>query len=97
VLTEACRHDNIDGQAQKQYLARAPDRNPFGSGEHPAKFQDFDIFTKVCMLLYDNWAEGTGRRVAHDKSADCSSPAVHPVVNDTSGQASRKNGGATRH
>lgn len=28
-------------------MAKAPQRNPFGTEEEPAKFNEFDIFTKV--------------------------------------------------
>lgn len=46
------RNDIFDSQARKQYLDKAPDRNPFGDDEAPAKFEDFDVFTKVggCVL-----------------------------------------------
>lgn len=46
------RHDIFDSQARKQYLDKAPDRNPFGDDEIPLRFRDFDIFTKVCCLVY---------------------------------------------
>ncbi|KAF4445070.1 hypothetical protein F53441_10994 [Fusarium austroafricanum] len=39
-------HDIFDDQARKQFLNRSPNYNPFGSGETPLKFNDFDIFTK---------------------------------------------------
>jgi hypothetical protein len=41
------RVDGIDSQAQKQYLAHAPDSNPFGCDEITTKFQDLDVYTKV--------------------------------------------------
>lgn len=41
------RHEIFDGQARKQYLAKAPELNPFGDEETPLRFQDFDVFTKV--------------------------------------------------
>jgi hypothetical protein len=46
------RHDIFDSQARKQYLDKAPDRNPFGDDETPLPFRDFDVFTKVCCLAY---------------------------------------------
>jgi hypothetical protein len=32
-------------------VAKAPQRNPFGTEEEPAKFAEFDAFTKVRMIL----------------------------------------------
>jgi hypothetical protein len=37
----------FDEYTRRQYVAKAPERNPFGTEEEPAKFTDFDIFTKV--------------------------------------------------
>lgn len=37
----------FDEYTRRQYVAKAPDRNPFGVEEEPAKFADFDVFTKV--------------------------------------------------
>ena len=31
-------------------MAKAPQRNPFGVEEEPAKFTEFDVFTKVREL-----------------------------------------------
>ncbi|KIN01952.1 hypothetical protein OIDMADRAFT_103201 [Oidiodendron maius Zn] len=33
-----------------QYVAKAPGRNPFGTEEEPANFNEFDIFTKIRVL-----------------------------------------------
>lgn len=41
------RHEIFDDQARKQFTKKSPNYNPFGSGETPLKFNDFDIFTKV--------------------------------------------------
>lgn len=41
------RHEIFDDQARKQFTKRSPNYNPFGSGETPLKFNDFDIFTKA--------------------------------------------------
>lgn len=43
--------DLFDEYTRRQYVAKAPDRNPFGPDEQPARFQDFDITTKVRKLL----------------------------------------------
>lgn len=40
-------HELFDEYSRRQFLAKAPEKNPFGSEETPAKFVDFDVFTKV--------------------------------------------------
>ncbi|KAI1206424.1 uncharacterized protein F4807DRAFT_453393 [Annulohypoxylon truncatum] len=42
--------DLFDEYTRRQYVAKAPDRNPFGTAETPAKFDDFDVFTKLKVL-----------------------------------------------
>ncbi|KAI1476148.1 hypothetical protein F4774DRAFT_259325 [Daldinia eschscholtzii] len=42
--------DLFDEYTRRQYVAKAPDRNPFGTAETPAKFDDFDAFTKIKVL-----------------------------------------------
>lgn len=44
-------HDLFDEYTRRQYVAKAPDRNPFGTDETPAKFNDFDATLKVWLLL----------------------------------------------
>lgn len=39
--------DLFDEYTRRQYVAKAPQRNPFGVEEEPANFADFDVFTKV--------------------------------------------------
>ncbi|KAF4976938.1 hypothetical protein FZEAL_6473 [Fusarium zealandicum] len=39
-------HEIFDDQARKQFLGKSPSYNPFGDGETPIKFDDFDIFAK---------------------------------------------------
>ncbi|KAI8951018.1 hypothetical protein F4801DRAFT_546936 [Xylaria longipes] len=43
-------HDLFDEYTRRQYVAKAPDRNPFGTGELPAKFNDFDGVLKIRVL-----------------------------------------------
>ncbi|SLM38919.1 phd finger domain protein [Lasallia pustulata] len=43
--------DIFDEYTRRQYVAKAPGRNPFGSEEAPNKFADFDIFTKIRVLF----------------------------------------------
>ncbi|KAL7628228.1 hypothetical protein AAE478_002427 [Parahypoxylon ruwenzoriense] len=42
--------DLFDEYTRRQYVAKALDRNPFGTAETPAKFDDFDVFTKIKVL-----------------------------------------------
>ncbi|KIW01288.1 uncharacterized protein PV09_07328 [Verruconis gallopava] len=42
--------DLLDEYARRQYVAKAPKRNPFGEDDEPRKFADFDIFTKIRVL-----------------------------------------------
>jgi hypothetical protein len=37
----------FDEYTRRQYVAKAPERNPYGIEEEPAKFMEFDTFTKV--------------------------------------------------
>ena len=41
----------FDEYTRRQYLAKAPARNPFGVDEDPKKFVDFDVFTKLQVLF----------------------------------------------
>jgi hypothetical protein len=41
----------FDEYTRRQYIAKAPQRNPFGSEEEPAKFMDFDSFTKASAFI----------------------------------------------
>ncbi|TGO24208.1 hypothetical protein BPAE_0108g00010 [Botrytis paeoniae] len=40
----------FDEYTRRQYVAKAPERNPFGTEEEPAKFTEFDAFTKIRVL-----------------------------------------------
>ncbi|KAK6067597.1 PHD-finger domain-containing protein [Seiridium cupressi] len=40
----------FDEYTRRQYVAKKPSHNPFGTDEAPAKFHDFDIFTKLKVL-----------------------------------------------
>ncbi|KAL8667454.1 MAG: hypothetical protein Q9202_000670 [Teloschistes flavicans] len=40
----------FDEYTRRQYVAKAPERNPFGIDETPKKFDDFDVFTKLSVL-----------------------------------------------
>ncbi|KAH7160113.1 hypothetical protein B0J13DRAFT_121428 [Dactylonectria estremocensis] len=43
-------YEIFDDQARKQFLAKAPSDNPFGDGDVPAKFSEFDVPTKIRVL-----------------------------------------------
>lgn len=47
----ASRHELFDEYTKRQYLAKAPDKNPFGADEEPRRFADFDVFIKVCVAI----------------------------------------------
>jgi len=42
------RPEIFDEYTRRQYISKAPERNPFGVEEKPNSFKDFDVFTKVC-------------------------------------------------
>lgn len=42
--------DIFDEYTRRQYLAKAPERNPFGEEEEAFKFSEFDIFAKLKVL-----------------------------------------------
>lgn len=44
----------FDEYTRRQYLARAPEKNPFGTEETAAKFADLHVLTKV--LFTGNFA-----------------------------------------
>ena len=41
----------FDEYTRRQYVAKAPARNPFGTDEVPVDFKELDIFTKVRGVL----------------------------------------------
>ncbi|KAH6678388.1 hypothetical protein B0J14DRAFT_321330 [Halenospora varia] len=54
----------FDEYTRRQYVAKAPDRNPFGVEEEPAKFGDFDTFTKIRVLQQlTQWTMGNPDRI----------------------------------
>lgn len=44
------RPDLLDEYTRRQYVAKAPKRNPFGEEDEPRKFAEFDVFTKIRVL-----------------------------------------------
>ncbi|EFR01615.1 hypothetical protein MGYG_04618 [Nannizzia gypsea CBS 118893] len=43
-------YDNFEEYTRRQYLAKAPLRNPFGDDEVPLKFHQLDIFQRIRVL-----------------------------------------------
>ena len=43
--------DIFDEYTRRQYVAKAPFRNPYGTEETPKQFADFDVFTKLRVLF----------------------------------------------
>ncbi|KAH6636728.1 hypothetical protein F5144DRAFT_568485 [Chaetomium tenue] len=43
-------HELFDEYTRRQFLSKAPEKNPFGSAELPTKFAHFDVFTKIRVL-----------------------------------------------
>ncbi|KAF2088854.1 hypothetical protein K490DRAFT_38659 [Saccharata proteae CBS 121410] len=54
----------FDEYTRRQFVAKAPQRNPFGTEEAPAKFNNFDIFTKLRVLWQlSTWTLGNADRI----------------------------------
>ena len=54
----------FDEYTRRQYVAKAPLRNPYGEEEDPAKFNDFDVFTKIRVLhQLSTWTLGNAERI----------------------------------
>lgn len=45
------RPEIFDEYTRRQYVAKAPQRNPFGEDEEPKKFAEFDVFIKLKVLF----------------------------------------------
>ncbi|KAL2199710.1 hypothetical protein P885DRAFT_29579 [Corynascus similis CBS 632.67] len=43
-------HELFDEYTRRQFLSKAPEKNPLGTAEEPAKFAQFDVFTKIRVL-----------------------------------------------
>lgn len=56
--------DIFDEYTRRQYLAKAPQRNPFGDEEEPKRFVDFDVFQKIKVLQQLSvWTLGNAERI----------------------------------
>ena len=58
------RPEIFDEYTRRQYLAKAPQRNPYGDDEEPTKFNDLDIYTRVKVLQQLSvWTLGNAERI----------------------------------
>ncbi|KAI7498655.1 hypothetical protein KC357_g139 [Hortaea werneckii] len=54
----------FDEYTRRQYIAKAPARNPFGEDEEPVKFNDLDIYTRIKVLQQlSTWTFGNVDRM----------------------------------
>ena len=65
----------FDEYTRRQYVAKAPNHNPFGTEEEPNKFNNFDVFTKLRVLFQlSQWtlinAERMRERMPEAKDTD---------------------------
>ncbi|KAK1598079.1 PHD-finger domain-containing protein [Colletotrichum navitas] len=77
-------HELFDEYTRRQYLARAPEKNPFGTGETAAKFADFDVLTKIQILQQmTQWIMGRPERIREkmeeQKDTDQASWRIEPI------------------
>ncbi|OHE91753.1 PHD-finger domain-containing protein, partial [Colletotrichum orchidophilum] len=77
-------HQLFDEYTRRQYLARAPEKNPFGTQEIAAKFTDFNVLTKVQILQQmTQWIMARPERVREkmeeQKDIDQASWRIEPI------------------
>jgi uncharacterized protein YciI len=54
----------FDEYARRQYVAKAPLRNPFGDDEEPTSFNELDIYTRIRILQQlSTWTLGNAERI----------------------------------
>lgn len=82
--------DTFDEYTRRQYVAKAPHRNPFGTDETPNKFVEFHVFTKLRVLFQlSQWtlinADRMRERMQETKDTDQTQWVSHlgsPKTND---------------
>ncbi|KAF2770846.1 hypothetical protein EJ03DRAFT_373421 [Teratosphaeria nubilosa] len=63
--------DIFNEYARRQYVAKAPHRNPFGEDEEPKPFNDMDVYTRIQVLhSLSTWTLGNAMRIREAMSAD---------------------------
>ncbi|KAK3330310.1 hypothetical protein B0H66DRAFT_543465 [Apodospora peruviana] len=45
-------HESFDEYTRRQFLSKAPEKNPFGTEEVAARFANFDVFQKIRVLQH---------------------------------------------
>ncbi|OLN92861.1 Reticulocyte-binding protein 2-like protein a 4 [Colletotrichum chlorophyti] len=77
-------HELFDEYTRRQYLARAPQKNPFGTDEVAAKFANFDVLTKISILQQlTQWVmvrpERVREKMEEQKDVDQASWRIEPI------------------
>ncbi|KAL0936640.1 PHD-finger domain-containing protein [Colletotrichum truncatum] len=77
-------HELFDEYTRRQYLVRAPEKNPFGTDEIPSKFADFDVLTKIRILQQlTQWViarpERVREKMEEQKDIDQTSWRIEPI------------------
>ena len=73
-------HEIFDEYTRRQYLAKAPAKNPFGDDETPKKFAEFDVFTKLKVLVQlSQWTLINAERMRQNMSEVTDSEQVQWV------------------
>ncbi|KAK1978263.1 PHD-finger domain-containing protein [Colletotrichum cereale] len=77
-------HELFDEYTRRQYLARAPEKNPFGTDETATKFADFDVLTKIQTLQQmTQWImvrpERVREKMEEQKDIDQASWRIEPI------------------
>lgn len=64
MLTTVCRPAIFSEYTRRQFVAKAPQRNPFGEDEEPKDFNALDVFTKIRVLQQlSTWTFGNVDRL----------------------------------
>ncbi|KAF2145336.1 uncharacterized protein K452DRAFT_243261 [Aplosporella prunicola CBS 121167] len=73
----------FDEYTRRQFVAKAPHRNPYGTDEVPKKFDDFDTFTKIRVLhQLSTWTLNNADRIRErmpEKDAEQTQWRVDPI------------------
>ncbi|KAJ0167468.1 Cat eye syndrome critical region protein 2 [Colletotrichum tanaceti] len=77
-------HEMFDEYTRRQYLARAPEKNPFGTEETAAKFTDLHVLTKIRVLQQmTQWVmirpERVRDKMEEQKDVDQASWRIEPI------------------
>ena len=87
-LNTSLSYEIWDEYTRRQYLSKAPDRNPYGDDEEPLKFRDFYVLTKIRFLhqltVWTLWNPDRirERMPDHQKESDQLDWVRSPVASD---------------